>query len=86
MHDTHTCPPHTHTCPPTHTCTCSFKGVQGLHSLVSVSSAAMSGRRFVNKVKKSKGVCVEPGQGTVLVVDLQVRGGGKGQCWWWTCW
>lgn len=54
-----------------------FKGINGSHSLVSVTTKALAGRSFPQRLRKSKGEQITKGKG--LLYELQVLATSEGQ-------
>jgi hypothetical protein len=58
---------------------CRFKGVAGVHSIVSVTSEELGGRTFPTTIRRGKGEQVRLGRGLLALV--QVRLHGSFRCW-----
>ncbi len=64
----HTSPPHPR-----------FKGVTGVHSMVSVTSGELGGRTFPATIRRGKGEQVRLGRGLLALVQARLA------CLWWHC-
>jgi hypothetical protein len=49
---------------------CRFKGVAGVHAIVSVTSGELGGRTFPTTIRRGKGQCTKLGRGLLALIQV----------------